>query len=93
MENLSNIPGMPEFIGPMRKVWNFNKSVMNKQFDERTITGGNKRRFSAQIYRQDFDFEINNLDAPVNITAGSTKQIILKDDADHNVFPTIIREY
>lgn len=78
--------GMTEFVGPPRRVWVWTKQ--NNGQDPRTMTGGENYRRSG--FRRDFRFTIDDLDAPRRIAAGSTRESIIGDDPDRNVFPTTI---
>lgn len=78
--------GMTEFVGPPRRVWVW--VGRNNGQDPRTMTGGETYRHSG--FRRDFHFTIDDLDAPRSIAAGSTRESIIADDPDRNVFPTTI---
>ena len=76
--------GMTEFVGPPRRIWVWTERNNGK--DPRTITGGETYRH--QGFRRDFNFTIDDLDAPIRIAAGSTQESIMAEDPDRNVFPT-----
>lgn len=78
--------GMTEFVGPPRRVWVW--AERNNGQDPRTMTGGETYRHSE--FRRDFRFTIDDLDAPRLIAAGSTRESIMAEDPDRNVFPTTI---
>lgn len=78
--------GMAEFVGPLRKVYVWVGS--HGASDPRAMTGTEKLRFSN--FRRDFDFAIEDLDAPWHIAAGSTIEHIGNEDPDRNVFPETI---
>lgn len=78
--------GMTEFVGPPRRVWVFVERYNGQ--DPRTMTGGETYRHSG--FRRDFRFTIDDLDAPIRIAAGSTRESIMDEDPDRNVFPTTI---
>ena len=97
MKNCSNIPGMAEFIGPLRPIWKWNESPLGRNGDTRTMTGGEHWEHRFQPGFQCYGTCINvdqHLDAPQRIPGGSMKSYIdLTDNPELCLFPTTARRY
>ena len=91
LTNPEAIEGLPEFIGPPRRVFVYRPG----QPDNRCITGGvqpwSQRELKDAFKWRTSDYQIANLDAPRYIPAGSTRSHChLFDDDDRNIFQTVI---